>query len=87
MIKKSFRAYITRRKFILLILADSEMIRVFFLRFVKQKVNGVREILVIFPCLACVNHINQHCEILFFLRGLIPDVGDKRRIIQLLGLW
>ena len=63
------------------------MIRVFFLQFLKQQVNGVLEILVIFPCFACINQINQHGEILFFLRGFVPDISDQGCVIQFLSLW
>ena len=63
------------------------MVRVFFCQLVKQQVNGVLEILVIFPCLTCVNQVNQHCKVLFIFRRLIPYVGNQRRIIQFLCLY
>ena len=83
MIKKSLRAYITRRQFILAVLLDGKVFRVFFFQPVKHEVYRVLEIFIIFPCFAGVDHIQQGSEILLFFRGFIVDVADQSGIIEL----
>ena len=86
MIKKSLRAYITRRKFVFFILAEGEVVRVFLLQCVKEKVNGIFESLVILPDLHRVYHFYQGGKILLVFRGLIINIADQCCIKQSLGL-
>ena len=76
MIKKSLRAYITRRQFVFFILLDSEMLRVFFFQTFKHEVNGVLKILVVLTGFRRIYHLKQRREVLLVLRGFIPDVAD-----------
>ena len=76
MIKKSLRAYITRRQFVFFILLDSEMLRVFFFQTFKHEVNRVLEILVVLAGFRRIYHLKQRREVLLVLRGFIPDVAD-----------
>ena len=82
MIKKSLRAYITRRQLVFFILPQGEVVRVFLLQGVKEKVNSVFETLVILPHLHSVQHFYQRGKILFVGRGLVVDIADQRRVEQ-----
>ena len=58
------------------------MVRVFFLQLCKKEVNGALVFLVVLPGFAGIDKVQQRYEVLFFLRGLIPDVADQGRIIE-----
>ena len=77
MIKKSLRAYITRRKFVFFVLLDCKMLRVFFFQTFKHEVNRVLEVLVVLAGFRRIYHFKQRREVLFFLRGFVPNVADK----------
>jgi hypothetical protein len=62
------------------------VVRFLFLQLLKENVHGTLIGLVILPRFAGVDQVQQRNEISFFLRGLIPDVADQRRIVQPLGL-
>ena len=85
-ISKLLRAYITRRQLIFAVLLHGEVVRLFFLQLCKKEVNGALVSLVVLPGFACVDKVKQRYEILFFLRGLVPDVPDERRVVQPLRL-
>ena len=76
MIKKSLRAYITRRKFVFAVLLDRKMLRVFFFQTFKHEVNRVLEILVVLAGFRRIYHFKQRREVLLVLRGFIPDIAD-----------
>ena len=86
MIKKSLRAYITSRQLIFFILPEGEVVRVFLLQSVKEKVNRVFERFIILPDLHGIYHFYQSGEVLLVLGSLIIDVADQRRIKQRFGL-
>lgn len=86
MIKKSLRAYITRREFVFLILPEGEVVRVFLLQRIKEKINGIFETFVILPDLHCVYHFYQGGKILLVCRGLIIDIADQCCVKQSFGL-
>ena len=86
MIKKSLRAYITRRQFVFFILLDSEMLRVFFFQTFKHEVNGVLKILVVLTGFRRIYHFKQRRKILFLVGCFVPDVTDKRGVVELFGL-
>ena len=58
------------------------MRRLFFLQARKKKVNGALVSLVVLPGFAGVDKVQQRYEILFFLRGLIPNVADQGAVIE-----
>ena len=58
------------------------MIRVFFFQLCEKEVNGALVFLVVLPGFAGVDQVQQRYEVLFFLRGLVPDVADQGRIIE-----
>ena len=86
MIKKSLRAYITRRQLIFLILPDGEMVGLAYLQTLEHLIYGVLKILIVLPHLHGVQELDQRGEILLLLRGFIVDVADQRRVEQRFGL-
>ena len=82
MIKKSLRAYITRCHFEFLILLYGEMVWLPFFQISKKNVNRTLVVLVVFPGFTGIDKIQQCYEILFFLRGLVPDVADQSAVVQ-----
>lgn len=70
------------RKLIFLILPYSKMVRVFFLQLLKEQINSIFEVFIVLSCFTCINHINQHGKILFFLRCFVPDVCNQCCIIE-----
>ena len=76
MIKKSLRAYITRRKFVFFVLLDCKMLRVFFFQTFKHEVNRVLKVLVVLAGFRRIYHFKQRREVLLVLRGFIPDIAD-----------
>ena len=82
MIKKSLRAYITRRQLEFFILAHREAIRLFPLQILKHQVNGIPEILVVLARLHAADHINQRREVAIFLQRFLPQIADQRRVEQ-----
>ena len=85
LIKKSLRAYITRRQLIFLILPDGKVVGVFLFQCVKEQVNCIFETLVILPDFHRVYHFYQSGEILLICGSLIINVADQCRIQQSLG--
>ena len=81
--KKSLRAYITRRQFVFFILLDSEMLRVFFFQTFKHEVNGILKILVVLAGFRRIYHFKQRREVLFLVGGFVPDIADKRGVVEL----
>ena len=86
MIKKSLRAYITCRQLVFFILSDCKVVRVLLFQLLKQQVNRIFEILIIFPCFTGIYQINQYGKILFLLRCFVPDICDQGCIIELFRL-
>ena len=76
MIKKSLRAYISRRQFVFFVLLDCKMFRVFFFQTFKHEVNRVLEILVVLAGFRRIYHFKQRREVLLVLWGFIPDIAD-----------
>jgi len=76
LIKKSFRAYNTRRQFVFFVLLDCKMFRVFFFQTFKHEVNRVLEILVVLAGFRRIYHFKQRREVLLVLWGFIPDIAD-----------
>ena len=62
---------------VFLVLFDCEMVRLFFLQTGEHEINGALVCLVVLPGLACVYHFQKGDEVLFFLRGLIPDIANQ----------
>ena len=77
MIKKSLRAYITRRQQKLFVLLDRKMLRVFFLQAFKHEVNGGLKFRVVLAGFRRIYHFKQRRKVFLILRGFVPDVADK----------
>ena len=80
MIKKSLRAYISRRQLVFLVLPHREVVGASGFQLVEHQVHLIFELLVILPHLHRVDELDEGGEILFFHRGLIVDVADERAI-------
>ena len=63
------------------------MVWVLLLQLLKQQVNRIFEIFIIFPCFTGIHQINQHGKILFFLRCFVPDICDQCRVIELFSFY
>ena len=86
MIKKSLRAYITGSQLVFLILADCKMLRLLLFQFLKKLIYGIFEGFIILTGFAGVDELQQRGEVLFLLRGFIPDVADQCAVEQAFGL-
>ena len=86
MIKKSLRAYISRRQLIFFILPHRKVAGLAGFQLVEHQVHGVFELLIVLPDLHAVDHLDEGGEILFLHRGLVVDVADERAVQQRLGL-
>ena len=82
MIKKSLRAYISRRQLEFGILADSKVVRFFLLQIFKHQIHRVLKILVIFTDFHSVDEFDERGKVLFLLRRLIVDVPDESTVKQ-----
>jgi len=52
------------------------MLRVFFFQTFKHEVNRVLEVLVVLAGFRRIYHFKQRREVLFLVRGFIPDIAD-----------
>ena len=77
LIKKSFRAYNTRRHFEFDILLDGEVLRLLFRQIVKEDIHGAFIGLVVLPGFAGVQQIQKRDEGPFLRLRLIPDVANE----------
>ena len=82
MIKKSLRAYISRRHLEFAVLLDGEVIRLPFLQLRKKQVHRALISLVVLSGFTGIDQVQKRDEVLFFLRGLVPDVADQCGIIE-----
>ena len=86
MIKKSLRAYITRRHFEFAVLLHGEVVRVLLLQLGEQQIHGRLKLLVVLPRLAGADEVQQGDEVALLRLRLVPDVPDEGGIVQALGL-
>ena len=82
MIKKSLRAYISRRHLEFAVLLDGEVVRLPFRQLRKKQVHRALIGFVVLSGLTGIDKIQKCDEVLFFLRGLVLDVADQRGIIE-----
>ena len=82
MIKKSFRAYNTCRQFVFLVLTDCKVLRFLLFQFLKKLIHRILKFFVILTGFAGIDELQQRGEVLFFLRGFIPDVADQCAVEQ-----
>lgn len=80
MIKKSLRAYITRRQFIFSVLLHREMVGVAFFQVGKQQIDGALIFLVVLAGFAGVDKFQQGNKVHFLGGGFVPDVAHQRAI-------
>ena len=60
-----------------MILPDGEMLRLLFRKPGEHFIHGALKFGVVLPHFAGIYHFKQGGEILFVLRGLVPDVADQ----------
>ena len=77
MIKKSLRAYITRRQLEFFILPHREVIGILFAKLPKQNIDRVFKFLIVLPNLHRVYHLNERGKILLLGRRFVVDIADK----------
>ena len=58
------------------------MFRLFLFQFLKQIIYGILKFFVILTGFAGVDELQQRGEVLFFVRGFIPDVADQCAVEQ-----
>src|SRR5699024_12184721 len=80
MIKKSLRAYISRRQFIFSVLLHREMVGVAFFQVGKQQIDGALIFLVVLAGFAGVDKFQQGNKVHFLGGGFVPDVAHQRAI-------
>ena len=86
MIKKSLRAYISRRQLIFLVLSHRKVVGLAGFQFVEHQVNGIFIFLIIFSDFHAVNHLDEGGKVLFLYRSLVVDVPDESAVQQRLSL-
>ena len=77
LIKKSFRAYNTRRHLEFAVLLDGKVVRLPFLQLRKKQVHRTLIGFVVLSGFTGIDKVQKCDEVLFFLRGLVPDVADQ----------
>ena len=82
LIKKSFRAYNTRRHLEFAVLLDGKVVRLPFLQLRKEQVHRALISLVVLSGFTGIDKVQKCDEVLLFLRGLEPDVADQCGIIE-----
>ena len=82
MIKKSLRAYITGSHLENAVLLDGKVVRLPFLQLRKEQVHRALISLVILSGFTGSDEVQKCDEVLFFLRGLVPDVADQCGILE-----
>ena len=82
LIKKSFRAYNTRRHLEFAVLLDGKVVRLPFLQLRKEQVHRALISFVILSGFTGIDKVQKCDEVLFFLRGLVPNVADQCGIIE-----
>ena len=86
MIKKSLRAYITRRQLVFAVLLDREVIRVTGFQLVEHLVYGILEGLIVLSGFRGIDHFEQGSKVFLVIGCFVPDVTNEGCIVQLLRL-
>ena len=86
MIKKSLRAYISRRHLEFAVLLHSKVVRVLLFQLGEQDVHRALELLVVLPRLTGVDEVQQGDKVALLRLRLVPDVPDEGGVVQALGL-
>ena len=63
------------------------MFRVFFFQTFKHEVNRVLEVLVVLAGFRRIYHFKQRRKVLFLVGGFVPDIADKRGIVELFSFY
>ena len=77
MIKKSLRAYITRRLFKNAVLLTGDAVGLTHFQTLEQDVQRGLVVVVILVDFSGSDHLHHHREVLFFGRGLVQQVQHK----------
>ena len=73
---------LARRHLEFAVLLDGEVVRLPFLQLRKEQVHRALISFVIFSGFTGIDKVQKCDEVLFFLRGLVPDVANQRGIIE-----
>ena len=63
------------------------MLRVFFFQTFKHEVYRVLKVLVVLAGFRRIYHFKQRRKVLFLVGGFVPDISDKRGIVELFSLY
>ena len=86
MIKKSLRAYITRRQLVFAVLFDRKVVRVAGFQLVEHDIYRVLEGLIVLSGFRGIDHFEQGSKVFLVIGCLVPDVTNEGCIVQLLRL-
>ena len=86
MIKKSLRAYITRRQFVFAVLLDRKVVRIAGFQLIEHDIHGVLEGLIVLSGFRGIDHFEQSSKVFLVVGCLVPDVTDEGCIVQLFRL-
>ena len=63
------------------------MFRVFFFQTFKHEVYRVLKVLVVLAGFRRIYHFKQRRKVLFLVGGFVPDIADKRGIVELFSFY
>ena len=63
------------------------MVRILLFQLSKDDIHLIFKVLVVFPHLHRVYHLDERIEVLFFLGSFQPNVSDECRVQQLFGFF
>ena len=86
LIKKSFRAYNTRRQLVFAVLLDRKVVRVAGFQLIEHNIHGVLEGLIVLSGFRGIDHFEQGSKVFLVVGCLVPDVTDEGCIVQLFRL-
>ena len=86
MIKKSFRAYNTRRQLVFAVLLDRKVVRVAGFQLIEHDIHGVLECLIVLSGFRGIDHFEQGSKVFLVVGCLVPDVADESCVVELFRL-
>ena len=86
MIKKSLRAYITRRQLVFAVLLDRKVVRVAGFQLVEHDIHRVLEGLIVLSGFRGIDHFEQGSKVFLVIGCLVPDVADESCVVELFRL-
>ena len=86
LIKKSFRAYNTRRQLVFAVLLDRKVVRVAGFQLIEHDIHGVLEGLIVLSGFRGIDHFEQSSKVFLVVGCLVPDVADESCVVELFRL-